>query len=223
MTLLALDTSTRAMGLALYDGVQVLYESIWQTQNYHTVELAPAIQKALLQSGVSVVDLQALAIAIGPGSYTGLRIGLALSKGLSFARRLPLIPIPTLDVIAAGQPIGKVPLAALLQAGRGRLAVGMYAAKDERWRSQGEASLKTLEEFATSISEPTLICGELGEEEYRVLGRKRKNALIASPAHNVRRPSLLAELAWERFETGEFASKAGLGPSYLQSDQAIAA
>ena len=81
---------------------------LWHSQNYHTVELAPSIQHALAQASLKQGDLKAIAVAIGPGSYTGLRIGLALAKGLAFAERLSLIPIPTLDVLAAGQPIQKL-------------------------------------------------------------------------------------------------------------------
>ena len=99
--LLALDTSTRTVGVALYDGVQVLSELVWNSKDYHTVELAPAVAETLSKSGVAIEDLQALVVATGPGSFTGLRIGLALAKGIALVRHLPLIGIPTLDVLAA--------------------------------------------------------------------------------------------------------------------------
>jgi tRNA threonylcarbamoyladenosine biosynthesis protein TsaB len=110
--LLAIDSSTRSSGVAIYDGVQVLYESSWQSAQFHSVELSPAIDLALQRVGLGTKDLKAIAIAIGPGSYTGLRIGLALAKGLAFARTLPLIAVPSLDVQAAGQPLQDLPMAA---------------------------------------------------------------------------------------------------------------
>jgi len=223
MTLLAIDTSTRAMGLALYDGLRVGYECNWHSQNYHTVELAPAIRTALAQAGQTIEDVEAVAAALGPGSYTGLRIGLALAKGLAYSRRLPLITVPTLDVLAAGQPLEALPLAAVLQAGRGRLAVGMYKVKDSSWVQAGPAELSSLEALSESIKEPTIICGELGEEERRVLSRKHKNALLASPAQCVRRPAVLAELAWAMWQAGVGEMKPGLGPIYLKSSAAVPA
>jgi len=223
MTLIAIDTSTRAMGLSLYDGRQILYESIWHSQNYHTVELSPSIQHALAQTSLKQGDLKAIAVAIGPGSYTGLRIGLALAKGLAFAERLPLIPVPTLDVLAAGQPIQDLPLAAVLQAGRSRLAVGWYTVKQEAWISTADPDLMTVEELSESIQKPSLVRGELDEAALKLLKRKRKNVVLSSAAWNVRRPALLAELAWNRWKDGAGEYQAGLAPKYMKSQQEIPA
>src|SRR5262245_27616805 len=118
--LLAVDTSSTQMGLALYDGAQVIAEYAWRSAQRHTVELAPAIADLLVRSGLSMDAVQALSVALGPGSFTSLRVGLALVKGLALARHIPLIGIPTLDILANAQPVSKFPLAAAIQAGRGR-------------------------------------------------------------------------------------------------------
>ena len=97
--LLAVDTSTRQMGLALYDGTQVIGEFLWHSRHYHTVELAPAVADLLSRSGLKMDAIQALGVALGPGSFTSLRVGLAFVKGLALARHLPIIGIPTLDVV----------------------------------------------------------------------------------------------------------------------------
>ena len=73
--LLAIDTATSKIGIALYDGVEVLHEAVWLSPYRHTVELAPAIEEALQHTSLSMDDLEAIGLAIGPGSYTGLRIG----------------------------------------------------------------------------------------------------------------------------------------------------
>ena len=122
--LLAVDTSTQWIGLALYGGAQVLNETVWRTQSHHTVELAPSLDTLFRRTGVRPEGLQALGVALGPGSFTSLRIGLAVVKGLALALHIPVVGIPTLDVLAAAQPVQELPLAAILQAGRGRLAVG---------------------------------------------------------------------------------------------------
>ncbi|HEX9014059.1 MAG TPA: tRNA (adenosine(37)-N6)-threonylcarbamoyltransferase complex dimerization subunit type 1 TsaB, partial [Anaerolineaceae bacterium] len=100
--LLAVDTSTRWVGLALYTGSQVLGEMTWQSQNTHTVEVAPAVQELLTRAGVRSSDLRSIGVAVGPGSFTSLRIGLGQAKGLAMACRIPLVGIPTLDILAAG-------------------------------------------------------------------------------------------------------------------------
>lgn len=221
MMLLALDTSTHAVGVALYDGFQVLCESIWTSRDYHTVELAPKVADTLSKSGLSISDLSALAVAIGPGSFTGLRIGLALAKGISLAQRIPMIGIPTLDILAAAQPLREENLAAVLRAGRGRLATGWYRRSGQVWKSTGAIEILTAAELGERIQSPTQVCGELVEEERRLLARKRKTVLLASPAQSLRRPAYLAELAWHRWQSGQIDNPVSLSPFYLHTGDLI--
>jgi tRNA threonylcarbamoyladenosine biosynthesis protein TsaB len=225
--LLAVDTSTRTIGVAIYDGVNILCESIWNSRDYHTVELAPAVDDALLRADVKMEDLQALAVATGPGSFTGLRIGMALAKGIALARRLPIIGVPTLDILAWAQPMYGFPLVAILQAGRGRLAVGWYETQGEEpyrqatWRLSKPVEILDIHRLAHHIQRPTLVCGELTDDERRVLGRKHKNVLLASPAQSLRRPSFLAEIAWKRWQSGQVDDPATLSPFYVHVGEPI--
>ncbi len=219
--LLAVDTSTRLIGIALYNGVQVLSEAVWTSSDHHTVELAPAVEETMRRAGVKVSDLTVLAAATGPGSFTGLRIGLALVKGLALARRLPILGVPTLDALAASQPVEYEQLAAVLQAGRGRLALGWYQAEENHWKPFGEVSVVDAEALARQIKQPTQVCGELTEEERHTLSRKRKNVRLASPAQSLRRPSFLAELAWKRWQDGQVDDPQTLSPIYLHLNEPI--
>ena len=228
--LLALDSSTRHLGLALYhDERGVLAEWSWEAGDFHTRALAPMIQTLLAQVGVSVAEVQALGVALGPGSFTGLRSGLALAKGLAYARGIPLVGVPTLDVVAAGVPLDpERHLAATLLAGRGRLAVAWYrpAAPDEPstaggWvRVQGPQVL-TAEQLAHAIRQPTLVAGELRPEDRARLRRRWKKVRLLSPAFCVRRPALLAELAWARWQQGQVDDPADLSPIYLHTGTPI--
>jgi tRNA threonylcarbamoyladenosine biosynthesis protein TsaB len=219
--LLAVDTSTQWIGLALYDGIQVIAEQIWQTHNHHTVELAPALQGLLKRSQIKPEDLQAMGIAVGPGSFTSLRIGMAVVKGMALALHIPVYGIPTLDVLAAAQPIQDLPLAVIIQAGRKRMAMGRYMVEDGRWKSEGDAEVLNLEELASSFHKPTLVCGELTEEARQVLKRKRKNVILSSPAHSLRRPAFLAEMAWQRWRSGQNDEVTTLSPIYLHVSDPI--
>ncbi len=216
--LLAIDTSTRRMGVALYDGTQVLHEMTWASNFHHTVELAPAIDLALSRAGVEAEALTAIGIARGPGSFTALRTGLSLAKGLALARRLPLIGVPTLDFLAAAQPMREEPLAAVLESGRKRLAVGWYRPVDGMWEATGELELHTPQSLYDGLTEPTLVCGELNAETRALLKRKRKTILLASPAQSQRRPGFLAELAWERWQNGQTDDPVTLAPIYLSQE-----
>ncbi len=221
--LLAIDTSTQTVGLALYDGAQVLAETIWQTRNHHTVEVAPALDELLKRCGVKPAGLRALAVALGPGSFTSLRIGLAIAKGLAFSLQIPVVGVPTLDILAAAQPLAHQPLAAVLRAGRGRLALVWYQAVDGAWQAQGEPKVVTLDELSHHIHRPTLVCGELSAEDRQVLARKWKNVILASPARSARRPAYLAELAWKRWQDGQVDDPVSLAPIYLHVAEAIPA
>ncbi|KAA3646663.1 MAG: tRNA (adenosine(37)-N6)-threonylcarbamoyltransferase complex dimerization subunit type 1 TsaB [Chloroflexi bacterium] len=219
--LLALDTSTKTMGIAIYDGVSVLNESTWASGLHHTIELAPAIEDALQRAKVSLEDIEVIGVAKGPGSYTGLRIGLAVAKGLALAHHFALVGVSSLDVIATAQPLQDAQLAAVLEAGRGRLAVGWYQVKEESWQAKGDPEVLTPEELTAKIKKPTVVAGELNADARKVLARKHKNAILASPALSVRRPSILAELAWRRWQNEETDDPATLAPDYLAVGEPI--
>jgi len=219
--LLAVDTSTAQVGLALFDGVQVAAEMMWHSRRHHTVELAPALVELLVRTGIKMTDVQALGVAIGPGSFTSLRVGLSFVKGLSLARRLPVIGIPTLDVVAAAQPTSKLPLAAILQAGRGRLALGWYRSSDAEWKSDGVVKVTNVDELADMIEHPTIVAGELNADERQRLARKKVNVQLAAPSACVRRPAILAELAWARWQANQVDEVASLAPIYLHVGEGI--
>ncbi len=210
--LLAVDTSTAQVGLALYDGAQVLGEMTWTTRQHHTTELAPALAGLLARCGSTMDEVSALGVAIGPGSFTSLRVGLSFVKGLALARNLPITGIPTLDIIAAAQPVEKKPLITVIQAGRGRIALSWYKSKNG-WQAEGPARSGTVDELIEEIKRPTLIAGELTAEERQRL--TRKNIILASPVNCVRRPAILAELAWARLQDNKIDNAASLAPMYL--------
>jgi tRNA threonylcarbamoyladenosine biosynthesis protein TsaB len=227
--LLAIDTSTAQIGLALYDGESIAGELVWQSRAHHTEQLAPALVELLDRVSLKMESIEALGVAIGPGSFTSLRVGLAFVKGLALARHLPLIGIPTLDIVVAAIPLpgsnlagtaskDSVPyrkLAAVLQAGRGRLAVGWYKPTTSGWQSEGPATTTTADELEQKIHRPVIICGELSPEDRHCLGRKFKKITLASPAQCVRRPGILAEIAWTRWNAGKTDAAASLAPIYL--------
>lgn len=220
--LLAVDTSTAQVGLALYDGSQVIGEYAWRSSQRHTVELAPAIFELMGRCSLKMEDIHALGVALGPGSFTSLRVGLSLVKGLALSRQLPLIGIPTLDILAAAQASSKLPLAVAIQAGRGRFAVGWYKRSRNGWRAKGPARVLTLEALINEVNSPIRLCGELTAKERQMLAGKPEIQL-ASPAQSVRRPAILAELAWARWQAGDVDDEATLAPIYLHVAEPVPA
>ncbi len=214
--LLAIDTATQMVGIALHDGSQIRSEHVWQGRHHHTVELAPEVALLLRRSRIETRDLDLVAVARGPGSYTGLRIGMALAKGIALAHVLPLIAVGTLDILARGQPPREEPMLAVLRAGRGRLAALWYRWEDAGWQAQSEAVATTWDEVLESLKENIYVCGEVEPELRERLSLEPRIAL-ASPANCIRRPGILAELAYERARSAEKPAAAEVAPIYLGS------
>ena len=218
--LLAVDTSTAQVGLAIYDGSQVISEYAWRSGQRHTVELAPAIFDLLRRCGLTMEHIHALGVALGPGSFTSLRVGLSLIKGLALSRGLPLIGIPTLHILAAAQASSRLPLVVAIQAGRGRLAAGLYKSSKRGWQAKGFARVVTVKTLVEEVTRPILVCGELTAEERQALAAKPEIHLV-SPAQSVRRPAVLAELAWARWQAGNVDDQTTLAPIYLHVAEPI--
>jgi tRNA threonylcarbamoyladenosine biosynthesis protein TsaB len=212
--LLAVDTSTAQVGLALYDGEHVLGEMVWTSRQHHTTELSPALSGLLKRCGVTMSQVDALGVAIGPGSFTSLRVGLSLVKGIALARNLPVMGIPTLDVIAAAQAPSKHPLYAILQAGRTRVAFSVYKSHKSGWQAEGPVRSGTVDELLNEIEGPVVVAGELTSEERKKFSKKKKVQMV-SPANCMKRPSILAELAWHRWQENQVDDAATLAPIYL--------
>jgi len=214
--LLAIDTATRTASIALYDATGVLAESSWRADNRHTIETAPAIAGMLRTVGRGADALRGVAVATGPGSFTGLRIGLSMAKGLCLALAIPIFGVPSLDVVAyaAGDPGG--PVLAVLEAGRGRVCVARYHHEDGWPVREGEIALVRASEWSPTFAEPTLVAGEVSAElAEHLLALDSDKVAISSLAGSVRRAGYLAELAWERLIAGEGDNLDTLAPIYL--------
>ncbi len=214
--LLALDTATRHLSLALHDGQSVAAEHSWRTANHHTVELAPQVALLLRRAGLEAANLKGIAVAIGPGSYTGLRIGLGLAKGLALAHHLPLMGVPTGDILMRAQPPREESAFAVLQAGRGRVLALPYQWNEKRtaWEAAGESRVLTWGALVEALDGPTLVCGEIDEAGQAALRPLKGSVILATPAHSLRRAGFLAEIGWERLRAGQTDDPLLLAPLY---------
>ena len=215
--LLAIDTSTRIAGIALYDETGLHAEQMWRTIDNHTVELLPYVVRACQQQGLQPSALQAVAVATGPGSFTGLRVGLSIAKGLALALDLPILGVPTLDASAYAHSNQALPVRAVLPAGRGRWCSALYACIEGDWQRCSDYALLDTKALTASLTEPTLICGEISAALRQALIKNAAGlAVVPPPALAQRRTGCLAELAWQRLAKGEHDDLPSLNPIYLQ-------
>ncbi len=212
--LLALDTATRQLSLAMHDGQGLVAEASWRTADYHTAELAPQVALLLRRAGLTPEQLKGVALALGPGSYTGLRIGLGLAKGLALAHHLPLIGVPTFDIVMRAVAPRDERVMALVPAGRGRVSLGVYHWGGKAWKRDGDVRLLDWTSLAAEISQPTFICGEWDGAGWEHLHALRGRATVAAPADCLRRAGYLADIGWERLRRGQVDDPATLAPIY---------
>lgn len=132
--IVALETSSEVGGVALVEGQRVLQERVLGAREHAARELLPALDDALRACGRGLDAVEAVAVSIGPGSFTGLRIGLATALGLCFGTSLRIVPVPTLAALAlrAELPADSAePVAALLDARKGQVYAGLYSARGD--------------------------------------------------------------------------------------------
>ncbi|MDQ7026842.1 MAG: tRNA (adenosine(37)-N6)-threonylcarbamoyltransferase complex dimerization subunit type 1 TsaB [Anaerolineae bacterium] len=220
--LLAIDTATRSLSLALHNGNTLIAEQTWRTGNQHNVLLAPSVQHMMAVCDVTTHALTAVAVSNGPGSYTGLRIGVAFAKGIAAVNKLPLIGVSTLDMLAAGQPFKntRYKLLAILQAGRGRIIAAQYRVKKGRWDALTNPEITTWDDLLQNIEGSYYITGEVDDNGRNAIESAKLEAAsltLVDPANRARRAGFLAQEAWRRYHAGdeEDFSPAKLVPVYM--------
>lgn len=215
--ILAIDTATRSAGLAILDPERevVLAEHAWRSRVNHTVELTPHLQSMLATQGLTTEDLTGIVVVRGPGSFTGLRIGMSVGKALAYAHAIDIVAVPTPDVIAHAHPDRSLPLWAILEAGRGRVVAARYPV-DGPAPAEDDYTITSIAKLAAEIDEPALFSGELDRADIQklkqVLG---ESVIVASPANRLRRPAHLAEIGWRRLQAGQTDDPFTLAPIYL--------
>ena len=217
MTLLALDTSTAWASVALYDGKAVLGEETWHAQRRHGDELFPTIERLLANARLSLKDVDRVAVATGPGSFTGLRVAIAAAQGIARGAGASLIGVSTLDVLAYPHAPSKQRTCAILPAGRTEFYAAIYQERNRRWLRRSPYIVSTLADLCRQIGTHTLFVGEIGEDAQQLLtdllGPK---ALFASPASRMRRAGYLAELGWRALESAPQARLSEIEPIYVK-------
>ncbi len=217
--LLALNTSTLQYGLALMDPRgTVVAEHFLARGRGHYGHLMPALDFLLAACGVGPADLQAVAVAIGPGSFTGLRVGLAAAKGLSQALRLPLMGVSSLEALARQVPFAPAPVVPLLTSRRGEFFVALFERDRDCGliRRQDDASLP-LESLRDAFPHEVILVGNDYAQQAPVLAEALGDTLrLAPPSVWGLKASSVAALAWERWRAGDFDDPTTLCPIYLR-------
>jgi tRNA threonylcarbamoyl adenosine modification protein YeaZ len=213
---IAIDTSTAWGGAALSQDGNLLAELTWKPGQNHTTELFPNMERLLQTAKSDVRSLTAVFVAIGPGSFNGLRAGISAAKGLAFSLKIPLVGISTLEAEALPFAFTGLPLCPIHDAGRGEIAAALYRQADS-WRQLKEEYLTNAESLCAEISEKTIFCGEIPPSAIdHIIASLGEKAIIPGWEQRLRRPGYISYLGWQRLQSGRQANPATLQPIYLR-------
>ena len=212
---LAIDTSTDTASLALVQDGKVLAESTWRSEQNHSVELLPKLTKLLDEAEAGIQAISSVIVAKGPGSFNGLRVGISTAKGLAFSLKVPIIGISSLELEAYRHAESGLPICPIFNAGRGEIATAMYQKKGNNWQKFVPEHITTVDALASEITTKTIFCGEHVPLIADQLKKRLKQKAVI-PTAELRRASLLVELAKGRLEAGDYDNPTTLQPLYLR-------
>ncbi len=211
--LLALDTSTRYASVALADEDRVVASRTWHSTSNHTAELMPTVAQLLENRGLTAAELDGVAVALGPGGFSALRVGISVAKGLALVAKKPIVGVGTLDLEAHPYLGSGIPVCALLEAGRQECATALFGPGRIRLR---EDRVCTAEELLAEITGPAIFCGEgVTAWQDQIAGAWGAEAQIVRPVPAAR-VWALAAIGRERLADGETSDITTLQPEYLR-------
>lgn len=220
--LLAFETSAKAASVALFDGEKLLGESYQNTGLTHSQTLMLMAEDLLKNCGAAVSDLTAVAVAAGPGSFTGVRIGVSAAKGLAWGKELPCYGVSTLEAMALGLGVQDGYILPTMDARRNQVYTALFVAENgcvSRLFEDSAIALSELKEKLPS-DKPILLVGDGSALTYNTLSETVPN-LILPPEHKMHQRAVGVGLAANKaIARGENGDAASLTPNYLRLSQA---
>ncbi len=222
MKILALETATIAGSVAICDDTSGLIGEVRiNVKIAHAERLMPSIKWLMESSQVTIEEIDAFAISIGPGSFTGLRIGVSTVKGFAFATNKPVVSVPTLDAFARTVPFSAYQICPLFDARKDEVFAGLYKWDDnsiikimpERAVSPGD--------FLKEITDKTVFIGD-GINRYGDMIKDICGDKAIFPPPSIMSPSAatVGEIAFEKIKQGDLADPVSLTPFYIRKSEA---
>jgi tRNA threonylcarbamoyladenosine biosynthesis protein TsaB len=223
MPILAIDTATLVSSVALATEDNLLAEITLQTKKTHSELLMPHIAKLMDMAQVAKADLKGVAVSIGPGSFTGLRIGLSTAKTLAYALHIPVVGVPTLAAMAYGCPVPGVILAPMLDAQKGNVYQALFEWHQGELKEIQPAIVTEVTAALESLSQqerPVIVMGESAVMYRDKIEQIGKNLILAAPHVVIQRASSVAGLGYKLIKQGVRHDVMGLEPLYIRRSEA---
>ncbi len=221
MYILGIETSTKTGSVAVVSESGVVAQYSLNIEVTHSERLMSTVDRVLTDTGLVIADLDGFAVAIGPGSFTGLRIGLATVKGLALATGKPVAAVPTLQALARNLPFASYPVCPLLDARKNEVYAALYRFEGAVPVQVMQEAAVPLGELAAKLSGPTIFTGEASVLYRRELEQQLGGRALFAPLTAVL-PSAagVAELGLALIKSGKQAEPDGLAPLYIRRPEA---
>ncbi|MBL7068417.1 MAG: tRNA (adenosine(37)-N6)-threonylcarbamoyltransferase complex dimerization subunit type 1 TsaB [Candidatus Omnitrophica bacterium] len=220
MKILAIETSTRNLSIAVADENSILAEYKGDSVLRHSQDLIPNIEILLKKTGLGLADIDCFAVSIGPGSFTGLRVGVSIIKGLNMVTNIPIVTVPTLDVIACNVLDTPTPICVILDAKKKNIYSSLYRVKDGDIIRTWDYLLVPPDELIERIDdkdEEILFLGDAISFYGDLIRERLKNAKLADRKYWFPDAKRVARLGRNKFKRREFEDADGLVPMYMYS------
>ena len=221
--ILSIETATTNCSVSISkEGKTIVLKEDYDKNYSHAERLHVYIDAVLKKAKISKNDIDAVAVSEGPGSYTGVRIGVSVAKGLASAGKLGLIGVPTLNILAASQPRSPGPLYTTFAAGRRRVGFARYRWREDGWHAESGVQVVSWEELAETLAVdsssdlPAVVVGEIGPAGREALRPLFGRIEIPAPAWHLRRAGFLADIAWRRLRASQLDAPSALLPLYAR-------
>ncbi len=221
MYVLGIETSTKTGSVAVVSEQSVVAQYSLNIEVTHSERLMSTVDRVLRDTGLTIADMGGFAVAVGPGSFTGLRIGLATVKGLVLATGKPVAAVPTLRALAANVPFGSHPVCPLLDARKNEVYAALYQCGSKGPEQLMPETAAPISELASRIPGTTVFIGEASflyhdEIEARFGGR----ALFGPRSASLPSAGTVAELGFSMIKSGKQADADALTPLYIRRPEA---
>jgi len=221
MKILAVDTAVKSCSVAIVDKESVLAELTLGIEQTHSKHLMEMINAAIKLSGIIVSELNGFAVTRGPGSFTGLRIGISSIKGLAAATRKPLVGVSSLDALAMQCFFSQYLICPLLDARRGEVYFSRYRFNGNILKKEIDEQVLPPYEAVCDINEACIFVGD-GASVYQKLIRDKLGALayFALPRQSTIHASTIASIGMDRFKNNDTDDIRSFAPFYIRKSYA---
>ena len=223
MKVLGIDTSSNATSIAVIEDNKLICEYTINTKNTHSQKLMPMIENMLKISEINVNDMDIIAICQGPGSFTGLRIGMATAKALSHVNNLPIVGVNSLELLAGNMDLSDKKICSILDAQRTQVYMGQYKFENNKLveiKSVDVVEIDELLEELKSSNEEWILVGE-AVYKYEDKIKEIENICVPAPSHNVNKASSLCTIAMNKYDQNiDVYDCYTINPVYIRKSQA---